>query len=178
MQPVSLVDSDLANSRSLFEPDVACSYLTWVSSWIFLREHPCIPPSTNDMSESLSCKPNTISFRDLVLSEKKKKRYIYQTDRSSTSAYLWAVCFTVHSLNSSSEVSTTMSMLVRGVWPCPSAVACSRRSTYKIIATQQERKFTVSCIQWQHKDFNWFKGKNTGPMIITHSCVNLLTNFD
>lgn len=115
VQPVSLVDSDLANSRSLFEPDVACSYLTWVSSWIFLREHPCIPPSTNDMSESLSCKPNTISFRDLVLSEKKKKRYIYQTDRSSTSAYLWAVCFTVHSLNSSSEVSTTMSMLVRGV---------------------------------------------------------------
>lgn len=80
VQPVSLVDSDLANSRSLFEPDVACSYLTWVSSWIFLREHPCIPPSTNDMSESLSCKPNTISFRDLVLSGKKKKK-IYISNR-------------------------------------------------------------------------------------------------
>lgn len=45
-------------------------------------------------------------------------------------SYLWTVCFTIHSLNSCSEVSTTMSMLMCRIWPCSSTVACPRRATF------------------------------------------------
>lgn len=90
--------------------------------------------------------------------------------------YLWAVCLTVHSLNSSSEVPTAVSMLVCGVRPRPSAVARARRSTWKT-PTGSVTKGTHHLQRWTNGSIKIYKvlqEKSRRSMLITHIFAHLV----